>query len=255
MYVKNLLKINTCIYKAHNVEFEKIRKDIEKLVKERIAGNWFHTLKNIDRGTLPSLFEKWSAALKSCAPLLSQPEKGWYNDISLIFCVCVLDKQWACTKQFFYQSALQTQQSFDQYIEEFFQLEYSTTRDEMTIVEPHGWVFYTPEKNTFPDTISYKASVFAKREYDSTFHETILGLFSTPAHALSEICKHCHGQYLQVTSQSNEHAMVYVTRDDVIYEAIAWHLDKQKTGYIDLPIGQEYAPYENQYIRIEKLND
>ena len=58
-----------------------------------------------------------------------------------------------------------------------------------------------------------------------------------------------------MTYEDNGHAMVHVTRDDVIYEVITWHLDTQKSRFIDLPIGQEYAPYDNQYMRIEKLND
>ena len=242
-------------FKAHNVPVENIRKDIEKLIKERIAGNWFHTLKNVDSGTLPSLFGKCSNALKASSPLLSKPEDGWYTDISLVFCFCVLEKQWACTKQFFYQSALQAQKSFAQYVEDFFRLEYSTTRQSITVTDPNGWTFCTPETINIPETTSYTVSIFTKEENGTEFQETILGVFSTPSHALSAICKQCEGQYLQITYQDGGQTMVHITRHDVIYEAVSWNLNKKKTGYIDLPVGEEYAPYENRYVRIEKLNE
>ena len=240
-------------FKAHNVEFEKIRKDIEKLVKERIEGNWFHTLKNIDNGTLPSLFGKCIAALKSCTPLLSQPEKGEYNDISLIFCFCILEKQWACTKRFFYQSAFQTRQSFEQYVEEFFQLEYSVIKQQITVTEPHGWHFFTPENRGFPETISYKVSEY---EADKSFQETIIGVFPNIAHAVAVMCSRCQGQYLQITYRDESQAMVHESRDDVIYEAISESFDKKEPGQsMRITVGGEYAPGKDKFFQIEKIRE
>ncbi len=53
---KDFKKVANVEFKAHNPVTEQIRKDIEKIIKEGITGNWFHTLKSINRGTLPSLF-------------------------------------------------------------------------------------------------------------------------------------------------------------------------------------------------------
>lgn len=244
-------------FKALNVPEENIRKDIEKLVKEKIAGNWFHTLKNIDSGTLPSLFKKCIKALKSCSPLLSKPAEGWYNDISIIFCFCVLDKRLAFTKQFFYQSALQSQISFDQYVEDFFKLDYSATKEDITVTESNGWNIYLPQKFDIPETISYKVSFFEKNENyikKMELKEEILGIFSTLSQALPEILKNFKGQYLQVTYPDSRKAMVHESRNDVIYEAISMTLANDKTEY-DLHIGKENGPYENKYIRIQKIKE
>ena len=52
------LKIANVEFKSHNPGKNGILKDVQKIVREGICGNWFHTLKNIDSATLPSLFEK-----------------------------------------------------------------------------------------------------------------------------------------------------------------------------------------------------
>lgn len=45
--------------KAHNPPPENIRKDLEKLVRERLTGAWFHTLQSSTRRTMPVLFKKF----------------------------------------------------------------------------------------------------------------------------------------------------------------------------------------------------
>jgi hypothetical protein len=52
-------------FKAHNGKFEDIRKDLEKLLREKATGMWFHTLENTDRGTLKSLVGKFRKSLQS----------------------------------------------------------------------------------------------------------------------------------------------------------------------------------------------
>ena len=58
-------------FKAHNPPQESIRKDLEKLIREGHDGLWFHILKNIDSGTLRSIFTKFRTALET---LVSAPE-------------------------------------------------------------------------------------------------------------------------------------------------------------------------------------
>ena len=50
-------------FKAHNCTVENIRKDLEKLLREKSIGVWFHTLENTDRRTMQSLIRKFRAAL------------------------------------------------------------------------------------------------------------------------------------------------------------------------------------------------
>lgn len=52
-------------FKAHNCTVENIRKDLEKLLREKSIGVWFHTLENADRRTMQSLIRKFRAALGS----------------------------------------------------------------------------------------------------------------------------------------------------------------------------------------------
>jgi hypothetical protein len=40
-------------YKSHNCGLEDIRKDLEKLLREKRTGCWFHTLENANRNTIP----------------------------------------------------------------------------------------------------------------------------------------------------------------------------------------------------------
>lgn len=78
--------------KAHNPATKNISKDIEKIIKEKIDSNWFHILKNIDKGTLPSVFDKFIFSLKE------HSNKG--SKISILFCICILEKKFSIIKYF-----------------------------------------------------------------------------------------------------------------------------------------------------------
>lgn len=78
-----------------NVEFKcgappllDISKDIQKLVKEQekrdLLGNWFHVLRNADRGTFKMLFEK------RFVPALESHLAD--HQVDILFCVCILEK-------------------------------------------------------------------------------------------------------------------------------------------------------------------
>jgi len=71
-------------FKAHNPRANQIGKDLEKLIKEGLPGNWFHTLVNTDKGTLPSLFGKFKEELVHNITTI-QPVS-----VSIVFCFCVL---------------------------------------------------------------------------------------------------------------------------------------------------------------------
>ena len=71
--------------KAHNCTVEAIRKDLEKLLRERTTGMWFHTLHRADGRTLDRLIGKF----KSAFSLL--PEWLRTNDRSYLIAFFVLE--------------------------------------------------------------------------------------------------------------------------------------------------------------------
>lgn len=82
----NLEKVANIELKAHQPGPKEIKKDIEKLIREKQIGNWFHTLKNINRGTLPVLFKKFEDAFNS------DDLKGQGIKKDILFCFCIIDK-------------------------------------------------------------------------------------------------------------------------------------------------------------------
>jgi hypothetical protein len=116
--------------KAHNPRKENIRKDIEKLMREDVPGNWFHTLKNIDRRTLLKIFNKIAGSIKDCK------KNGDENNLSIIFSFCVLEQQWGCIKHFDYKPEYG---EFNEYVDNFFALEYCINKSEIVIGKDAGW--------------------------------------------------------------------------------------------------------------------
>lgn len=96
--------------KAHNPATKNFSKDIEKIIREGKDGNWFHVLKNIDKGTLPSIFDKFIFSFKGYSNKDSK--------ISILFCICILEKKWGMIKHFEYNSS--SSKNLNNFIEEFF---------------------------------------------------------------------------------------------------------------------------------------
>ena len=124
-------------FKAHNPSFNYIRKDIEKLVREGIPGNWFHTLKSIDSRTLPVLFEKVSRSLKVFAG------EACRSGVSILFCFCVIEKKWACMKHFLYDQQLGDYASF---VDEFLRLTYVVKGGKIHVLDENGWTITQPQE-------------------------------------------------------------------------------------------------------------
>ena len=70
-------------FKTHNPGEEVIRQAIAKLVGEKVTGNWFHVLEDLDSDTFDSLFTKFTSSLKSSAESLND------HHLSILFCFCV----------------------------------------------------------------------------------------------------------------------------------------------------------------------
>ncbi|MDP8263687.1 MAG: hypothetical protein P9M13_10365 [Candidatus Ancaeobacter aquaticus] len=135
-------KVVNVEFKAHNPKVEDIRKDIEKLIRENIYGNWFHTLKNIGNKTIPTLFDKFKDSFQKCS-------KNITKKVSFVFCFCVLEKKWACTKEFSFDPS---HDDLSAYINDFFDLKYSATAKSASVKinKLKGWTLVgkRPENNT-----------------------------------------------------------------------------------------------------------
>ena len=127
-----LEKVANVEFKAHNPPQEHIRKDIEKLVRERILGNWFHLLKNMDSGTLPNLFGKMKKALFQSEAFLAEE-----TPLSLVFTFCVREKPWGCMKHFYYSPK---SGDFREYVDRFFRFSCAVRKGEIEVQEANGWV-------------------------------------------------------------------------------------------------------------------
>lgn len=103
---KSFIRICNIEFKAHNCGKGEIAKDIEKLVREKINGNWFHILKNTNRGTMTRLFKKFNDSF------LHYSQSFTHHKISIIFCFCILERQRAYIKHFIYDPSKQEYESF-----------------------------------------------------------------------------------------------------------------------------------------------
>jgi len=133
----SLKKVMNVEFKAHNPSFEHIRKDIEKLVREGIPGNWFHTLKRIDNRTLPVLFEKLSRSLKEFAGVAHE------IGVSILFCFCVIEKKWACMKHLLYD---QQRGDYESFVDEFLRLTYEVKGGKIDVLDENGWTITQPQE-------------------------------------------------------------------------------------------------------------
>jgi len=125
-------------FKAGNPPVDHISKDIEKLLGEgttqRVAGNWFHLLKNVDGKTLPRLFAKFQEAFIKTAGIVAcaadmQP---------IVFCFCVLEKKWAILKVFAPHGDLAV------YCRQFFDIGYAVRRGKISVEDSRGWLEVLP---------------------------------------------------------------------------------------------------------------
>lgn len=129
-------KVANVEFKAHNPPKKHIKKDVEKIVKEGIPANWFHTLKNVDSKTLTSLFNK----LKESFIELKDDRTP---ELSVLFCFCVLEKSWACIKHFHHSG-----EGYEDYVDSFFNLDYTVGPGFAKVNKDYGWDLFG---NTEPE--------------------------------------------------------------------------------------------------------
>jgi hypothetical protein len=114
----------TTLKRIANVEFKaghphekgpSIWKDIWKLAHEEGPGNWFHFLRSTNQKTVPELKQKFIRAFLKC----SREHHVHIDDISIVFCIYVHQKEYALTKHFqWHESDLE---GFNEYVRDFFE--------------------------------------------------------------------------------------------------------------------------------------
>ena len=98
-------------FKAGSSSLEQIRKDLEKLIREEISGNWFHLLSAMNSGTLPSLSEKFITGFEKCSSFVK-------HDVDIVFCICVLQEKQMFARRFRFRFA---EDNFKSYVSNFFE--------------------------------------------------------------------------------------------------------------------------------------
>jgi hypothetical protein len=105
-------KVANMEFKAHTPPHEHFAKDVEKLIRERMTGNWFHILRNVRSNTLPDVFAKLRGAFLRDSQTVSGMET-----ISIVFSVCILSKRVVYMRHFCYEG---TCHSYEDYVRRFF---------------------------------------------------------------------------------------------------------------------------------------
>ncbi len=79
-------KIVNIELKAHNPPKEHFKKDFEKLIREGLDGMWFHTIYNVDRGTMRSICRKIVSSFEDLKSNFKSTDK------TLLFAFCILGR-------------------------------------------------------------------------------------------------------------------------------------------------------------------
>jgi hypothetical protein len=138
-------------FKHDSVQVETIRKDIEKLIREKITGNWIHTKKSINSSSLSILFDKFIQSFAICKQrkyLINLNNNGKVEEISIVFYFHCIQERWACIKHFKYSGLKydDIEDDFMKYVNDFFKIDYKISRDATkTLVEvdktkTNGWL-------------------------------------------------------------------------------------------------------------------
>ena len=106
----SLHRIANIEFKAGSSTPEQIRKDLEKLIREEISGNWFHLLYARNSETLPNLSKKFITGFNKCASIVK-------HDVDIVFSICVLQEKQIYSRRFLFRFA---ENNFKSYVSDFF---------------------------------------------------------------------------------------------------------------------------------------
>ena len=125
-------------FKANNPVKKDFMKDIEKIIKEKEHGNWFHLLKNVNKNTLPGVFDKFIKSFENY--------KSIGTEKIILFSICILEKKWGMIKYFNYKPSLG--KNITHFMEQFFCLSRTTNLNNIEdksilvqkdILKNNGW--------------------------------------------------------------------------------------------------------------------
>ena len=143
-YIGNeFIKMANVELKAHNPAIKNFSKDIEKIIREGKDGNWFHVLKNIDKETLPSVFNKFILSFEKY--------KGKGSRKFILFCICILEKKFSIIKRFDYDPSFV--KNISNLMEEFFclsklnnsnNIKDKNLPEQKDILKNNGWTIIEP---------------------------------------------------------------------------------------------------------------
>jgi hypothetical protein len=105
-----LQRVANVEFKAGTPEPEKIRKDLEKLIREKLCGNWFHLLTSSNGNTMQSLFRKFITAFDQCSEYV-------LHDLDFVFSFCILRQKLIYSRKFQFAYSAESNR---QYAQEFF---------------------------------------------------------------------------------------------------------------------------------------
>lgn len=129
----SLVKLANIELKSGSTKKNEIKKDVEKMIRENITGNWFHTIKNADSKTIRSLFDKFKYSFIELEYLLKKHE-----NIDIIFCFCIYELRTSLIKRFQYSKDY----VLKDYVNEFFTFEYKVTKQLLISDNTNGWLIF-----------------------------------------------------------------------------------------------------------------
>ena len=91
-----------------------------------------HVLKNIDKETLPSVFDKIIFSLKK--------HSNEDSNISILFCICILEKKWGMIKHFEWNNK---KGNLIDYLDKFFilsQIKNKNTDEQKELLRNNEWL-------------------------------------------------------------------------------------------------------------------
>jgi len=115
---------------------ERIRKDIEKFVKEKYDGAWYHTLHTVQNNSITNLCEAYFTLLKDHIEKEMIQTNTSSFDYSVLFHVCVIKHGFSIQRMIRLHEIIDNSNAID----DFMNFEYTVSRNELLSIDfPPAW--------------------------------------------------------------------------------------------------------------------
>lgn len=135
--------------KAHNPSLFSYKKDIEKLIRESLPGNWVHIFDGFQNHRKNYFDKVKNKIIKSLLNLKKYAEEN--NEISIVFYFHSIEERWACMKHLNFN--FKNDKNYKQYVNNFFDID-------INLIEKNNknsnYYFVKTEKNSGWYTISMR---------------------------------------------------------------------------------------------------